>query len=313
MSVERPPSPARRPRTGVPVLVFGDVLDDIIVSPREPDARAPGGPASESVATIRHRAGGSAANTAAWLGSLGVDVSFVGRVGTADLQRHAQLLANAGVTARLAYDAHEPTGTVVITVDGASRTMFTDRGASASLGPDDVPDDLVAGAGLVHFTGYSVVQSRSPVALRRLVGRVRDAGALVSVDPGSASVVRRFGAAAFLSAVEGADLFFPTDETARVLTGSSDPTESATALAERFGVVAVVGVDGGATVVSAGAVPVTIAPVTSRTVDSVGLADAFSAGFIASWSTSGSLGVAGRSGARAAARAVGVAGGRPPA
>ncbi len=302
----RPPDP--RPRPGSPVLVFGDVLDDIIVTPRTAD---PAG--TETAATIRHRAGGSAANTAAWLGSLGVDVSFVGRVGTADLQRHAQSLANAGVSARLAYDAHDPTGTVVITVDGSSRTMFTDRGAGASFGPDDVPDDLVATAGLVHFTGYTVAQSRSPVALRRLLGRAREVGALVSVSPGSASVVRRFGPPAFLAAVEGADLFFPSRETARELTGLDQPAGSAEALAARFGVVAVVTDDGGATVATRGLPPVTIDGVATRWVDSVGLVDAFSAGFIAAWSTSRSLGVAGRSGARAAARAAGVAGGRPPA
>jgi sugar/nucleoside kinase (ribokinase family) len=297
-----------RPRTVSPVLVFGDVLDDIIVSPR-----TGGAPGTETVATIRHRAGGSAANTAAWLGSSGVDVSFVGRVGTADLQRHARLLADAGVVARLAYDAHDPTGTVVITVDGSSRTMFTDRGAGASLGPDDVPDDLVAGAGLVHFTGYTVAQSRSPVALRRLMGRAREAGALVSVAPGSASIVRRFGVSAFLAAVHGVDLFFPSDETARELTGLDDPIASATALAEHAGVVALVADDGGAVVVSRGQPPVVVEGVTSRWVDSVGLVDAFSAGFIAAWATSRSLGIAGRSGARTAARAAGVAGGRPPA
>ncbi|VXB14343.1 conserved hypothetical protein [Frigoribacterium sp. 9N] len=297
-----------RPLAGSPVLVFGDVLDDIIVTPRAED-----GTGTETAATIRHRAGGSAANTAAWLGSLGVEVSFVGRVGTADLQRHAQLLANAGVVARLSYDAHDPTGTVVITVDGSSRIMFTDQGAGASLSPDDVPDDLVAGAGLVHFTGYTVAQSRSPVALRRLVGRAREAGALVSVAPGSASIVRRFGASAFLAAVHGADLFFPSDETARELTGLDDPVASATALAEQVGVVALVADDGGAVVVSRGQQPVVVDGVVSRWVDSVGLVDAFSAGFIAAWATTGSLGVAGRSGARAAARAAGVAGGRPPA
>ncbi|ROS52781.1 carbohydrate kinase family protein [Frigoribacterium sp. PhB24] len=297
-----------RPRAGSPVLVFGDVLDDIIVSPRTAEVAG-----SETAATIRHRAGGSAANTAAWLGSLGVEVSFVGRVGTADLQRHSRLLADAGVVARLAYDAHDPTGTVVITVDGSSRTMFTDRGAGASLGPDDVPDDLVAGAGLVHFTGYTVAQSRSPVAFRRLVGRAREAGALVSVAPGSGSIVRRFGASAFLGAVQGADLFFPSDETARELTGLDEPVAAATALAERFGVVALVTDDGGAIVASRDLPPVVVDSVTSRWVDSVGLVDAFSAGFIAVWPTSRSLVIAGRSGARAAARAAGVAGGRPPA
>jgi 2-dehydro-3-deoxygluconokinase len=175
-----------------------------------------------------------------------------------------------------------------------------------------VPGDLVDGAGLVHFTGYTVTQSRSPVAVRRLSARARQAGALVSIAPGSASVVRRHGASTFLAAVEGTDLFFPSEETARELTGLDDPVAAATALAEHVGVVALVGDDGGATVAARGVPAVVVAGVASRWVDSVGLVDAFAAGFIAAWPTSRSLGVAGRSGVRAAARAVGVAGGRPP-
>ena len=293
------------------VVVFGDVLDDIIVVASTPQARG-----TDTEAVIRHRAGGAAANTAAWLGSLGTAVDFVGRVGVADRHRHAQLLANAGVVPRLGYDAHDPTGTVVITVDGSSPSMFTDRGASAGLDPDDVPDSLLSGAALLHVTGYSVVHARTPVPLRRLLTRARAAGVAVSVDPGSSGFIDRFGPEAFLDAVDGAELFFPSLDEARVLTGldaGHDESALAQALTDRFRVVCLVRADGGAVVARPGRPVVEVAGVTTRTADPVGVGDAFAAGFIDAWLTSRRAGVAARRGARAAARASAVVGGRPPA
>ncbi|MDY0892107.1 carbohydrate kinase family protein [Frigoribacterium sp. CFBP9030] len=297
---------AGEPRTRV--VVFGDVLDDVIVTAATPAAKG-----TDTEALIRHRAGGAAANTAAWLGSLGGEVDFVGRVGVSDRHRHAQLLADAGVLPRLSYDAHDPTGTVVITVEGEVSSMFTDRGASAALDPDDVPDELLESAAVLHVTGYSVVHSRTPVPLRRLMTRAREAGVAVSVDPGSSGFIGRFGVAAFLDAIEGADLFFASPAEGRLLTGLDDEHGIATALAERFGVVCLVQDDGGAVLARHGRSVVDVPSVTTRVVDPVGVGDAFAAGFIDSWRTTRKPGVAARRGARAAARAFAVAGGRPPA
>jgi sugar/nucleoside kinase (ribokinase family) len=304
------PRDLRRPGgdAGTRVVVFGDVLDDIIVTPTSPVARG-----TDTEALIRHRAGGAAANTAAWLGSLGSEVDFVGRVGIADRHRHAQLLANAGVAPRLAYDAHHPTGTVVITVEGDDSSMYTDRGASAALDPDEVPDELLRTAAVLHVTGYSVVHSRTPVPLRRLMDRARDAGVAVSVDPGSSGFIERFGAEAFLDAVEGADLFFPSPAEGRLLTGLESEHEIAEALAVRFGVVCVVRDDGSAVLARHGRPVVDVATLATRMVDPVGVGDAFVAGFIDSWRSNRKPGVAARRGARAAARAFAVAGGRPTA
>ncbi|WP_082489944.1 carbohydrate kinase family protein [Frigoribacterium sp. Leaf172] len=306
----RDPLDAPRPAGGFRsrVVVFGDVLDDIIVTATTPMVRG-----TDTDALIRHRAGGAAANTAAWLGSLGTEVDFVGRVGIADRHRHAQLLADAGVAPRLTYDAHHPTGTVVITVDGDESSMYTDRGASATLDPDEVPDELLRSAAVLHVTGYSVVHSRTPVPLRRLLARARDAGVAVSVDPGSSGFIDRFGAEAFLETVQGADLLFPSPAEGRLLTGLDTEHEIAESLAGRFGVVCVVRDDGGAVLARHGRPVVDVATLATRMVDPVGAGDAFVAGFIDSWRTNRKPGVAARRGARAAARAFAVTGGRPPA
>ena len=88
------------------ILVVGDVVDDISVQPL-----AEVTPASDTPATIRMAPGGSAANVAAWLGSLGVPTRFVGRVGADAVERHAAALQAHGVDARLAADPELPTAT----------------------------------------------------------------------------------------------------------------------------------------------------------------------------------------------------------
>ncbi|ARC57642.1 2-dehydro-3-deoxygluconokinase [Frondihabitans sp. 762G35] len=307
MSRSTPLSPDQtRPPGSGRVVVVGDVLDDIIVIPEK--APTPG---TDTGATIQHRAGGAAANTAAWLGSLGVEVDFVGRVGSSDVQRHSQLLVNAGVTPRLGYGPNDHTGTVVIQVDGAARTMLTDRGASAALDLGTVTDDLVVGAAIVHLTGYSIVHSRSPVAYRRLVSRVRAAGALVSIDPASSGFIAEFGPDAFLDLVEGADLFFPNLDEGRILTGLDDPDDIVRALQPRFGVVALTRPGGSAVVARAGGKLVHAASSATRFLDPIGAGDAFAAGFLCGWMSSPSVALAARKGTKLAALAYTIVGGRP--
>ncbi|MES1212367.1 MAG: PfkB family carbohydrate kinase, partial [Leifsonia sp.] len=81
------PSAARRR-----IVSFGDIVNDVVVVPRAPIRLD-----TDTISTIRPRPGGSAANTAAWLGSLGSAVDVVGCVGVADLEYHGQQLRAQGV------------------------------------------------------------------------------------------------------------------------------------------------------------------------------------------------------------------------
>ena len=87
-----PPSLTSTPR----VVVCGDVINDLLVKPR--DGVTPG---SDTPAAIHARPGGSAANQAAWMAHLGANVVFAGRVGARDAAYHRRELARAGVRAHL--------------------------------------------------------------------------------------------------------------------------------------------------------------------------------------------------------------------
>jgi sugar/nucleoside kinase (ribokinase family) len=288
------------------IVVFGDVIDDVIATPSGPIR-----PDTDTPATIERRGGGSAANTATWLASLGHSVDFVGRVGVLDLERHTSILREAGVRAMLAGDHVLPTGTIVILVDGDKRSMLTERGANAALDPDSVPDAILDGASALHFTGYSLFGREETVGFTRLIKRAKSRGVHVSVDAGSAGFIADFGAKRFLGAIAGVDLLFPSLDEGRALTDLDDPQEIAKKLAKSFPVVALTLGSAGIIVASEGD-PIMVDVVAARTVDPTGAGDAFCAGFLAEWIGSRDARAAAEAGAELAAQAVGVTGGRPP-
>lgn len=286
-------------------LVFGDVIDDIVVRPDAPP-RAD----TDTTARIERRPGGSAANVAAWLGWLGTPVDFIGRVGADDLERHRAALAALGVTPLLIADAELPTGTIVVIVVGEQRTMLTSRGANLALDPAVVDEAALAGHGVLHVTGYSVFSS--PGAIPALIARAHAAGAAVSVDASSAGYLADFGAERFLAAIAGADILLPNSAEATALTGRTDPRDAAARLSERFPVVAVTAGAAGTIVVADRALSEVPAGAAAP-VEPTGAGDAFSAGFLAAWLDHGDAARAARAGSEVAVRALGVIGGRPPA
>ena len=286
------------------IVTFGDVIDDIVVVPRGPVR-----PDTDTTSTIRQTPGGSAANTAAWLAHLGVEVDFVGRVGAGDLSRHENDMRMTGVTPHLTADPELPTGRIVILVDGNSRTMFTDKGANANFSPDDVTDDLLANAAAVHLGGYSVMHD--PEGVQRLLARASANGTVVSLDPSSAGFLADFGEQRFLSIVDGVGILMPSLDEGRVLTGLTGPDEIVAALSGRFGTVALTLGEDGCVVAEQGAPPVRVASVPAALVDPTGAGDSFAAGFLAEWVESRDAVAAARAGARVAAMAVASIGARP--
>ncbi|SDZ07103.1 carbohydrate kinase family protein [Herbiconiux ginsengi] len=324
------------------VCVFGDVFDDLIVTPSGA-IRAD----TDTTARIERQAGGSAANAAAWFAHLGCRVDFAGHVNVDDVARHENLLRQHGVTPHLA-GADLPTGTIVVILQpDRTRTMLTERGANALTSPADVDRALFRTGGHLHFTGYSVFRHGAPDATHAfaaLVQEARAAGVSVSVNPGSAGFIATHGAGSLLAAMAGATVVLPNLDEGRALTGAHDPDDVVTALLERHEIVALTLGRAGALVASRAPAParphgdaarssgapgpvdgstrVHVAAVPVAPVDTTGAGDAFGAGFVDSLLRSGAmtadamdaprLEAAARAGVAGAALAVTHVGGRPP-
>lgn len=277
------------------IVCYGDVIDDVVAVPHGPIRDD-----TDTPSLIQFRAGGSPANTAAWLGSLGAGVDFVGAVGRGDAARHAAALP--GVTTHLA-EVDLPTGTIVVIVAGESRSMLTSRGANAALDPASVTPELLREAAVLHLTGHALLNDRG---IGDLIARATVVGVAVSVSPGSAGFIADYGVPEFRAAIAGASILFPSIDEGRLLTGLQEPAEVAGALERDFEhVVLTLGAAG---VYVAGelvpAVPVDI-------VDPTGAGDAFCAGFLDEWVRSGDVVAAAKAGTRLASRAVTAIGARP--
>ncbi|TPW71497.1 carbohydrate kinase family protein [Schumannella sp. 10F1B-5-1] len=290
------------------VIAVGDVNHDILVSPHH-SVR----PSSDTPSTVRFRPGGSAANTAAWLASLGVGVDLVGAIGSADYDRYVAELEDAGVTPRLQREVGMTTGTIIIIVErGQDPTMFTERGANALLSPAAVTPELLAEAAAVHLSAYSFVDGFGVSGARDVIDRSTAAGVPVVVNPSSPDYMRDFGVEAFLEASRGASVIFPNLEEGELLTGESSPERMIAAfhdIAET--VVLTLGAEGAMGQHRSGSPIVRVPAPSVRVVDPTGAGDAFAAGFLSTWIDDQRLEPAMQSAVQAAARAIMLIGGRP--
>jgi ribokinase len=291
------------------VVVVGDIVTDVVA--------VHGGAVavdSDTPAAITITGGGAAANTAAWLASLGVPVTLVAVVGAdrAGAERIEELVA-AGVHCHVRRAAGTPTGSIVVLSGGGARTMLVDRGANGLLTAADVAAAL-PGARHVHVSGYTLLDPATRPAGRAALARAAAQGATASVDAASAAPLRSVGGAAFLGWTRPSDLLFANvDEASALLDGAGGAAGSlaAGALAARFGGTAVVkhGADGavwasGSQVVAAPGVPATV-------VDPTGAGDAFAAAVLARWLDGAGPAECLAAGAALGARAVSRAGARP--
>jgi sugar/nucleoside kinase (ribokinase family) len=289
-------------------LVLGDVMIDVIVRPEGPLVIG-----ADRRAKIATRPGGSGANQAAWLARFGVATRFVGRVGAADHALETARLREAGVEPYLAADERRQTGRLIALIDAeGERSFFTDRGANDGLVAGDIPDALLEGVDHAHISGYSFVDRGPRSAAMDLLERARRRGVATSIDPPSSEFLREIGPANFLAWSRGADIAFPNEDEAAVLTGAEDPDEMLAALSPTYPVVVLKrGALGSAAAVGARRWR-SIAP-TIAAIDTTGAGDAFLAAFLAASLSGAAMETCLQRANEAGAAASFIVGGRPEA
>lgn len=305
MSCDRPAPPE--------VVCLGDLMLDVVAVLSGPLAAD-----SDTPSRVTTTGGGSAANVAAWLATLGTRTAFVGRAGD-DVAGRAcvEALAATGVDVRVATSLGGRTGTCVVLVDDrGNRSMLPDAGTNEDLVEDDLPEDALQGGGHLHLSGYTLLRPGSRAAALEALARARARGLTTSVDPSSAALLAAFGPARFLRAVRGVDLLLPNAEEAALLSGEATSERGGRALVElaqvREAVVVTRGADGALAVDRDGGLVRTPA-VPATVLDTTGAGDAFTAGLLdARWRGSDLVGML-AAGAATAARAVARTGARPGA
>jgi len=257
--------------------------------------------------------GGSAANTAVGVASFGGRSGFVGKVRDDQL---GSVFAHDIRAAGVAFDSPPatsgpPTGRclVLITPD-AQRTMSTFLGTAGLLGPDDVPVDRVAWAGVTYLEGYLWEEPSAKAAIQLAIEAAHGAGRKVAFTLSDSFCVDR-NRAEFVRLVESSvDILFANEAEITSLYEDSDFEACVRRLQRAVSIGAVTRSEKGSVLIAGDTIEeIPAEPV--DVVDTTGAGDLYAAGVLFGLASGYDLAVAGRLGSAAAAEVISHVGARP--
>ncbi|MBS1695427.1 MAG: sugar kinase [Actinobacteria bacterium] len=234
--------------------------------------------------------GGAESNVAIGLRRLGVDVSWLGRVGDDPLgERVTREIRAEGVDVRGIVDPDAPTGLMLKERPSTTTSaVFYYRTGSAGsrLRPDDIPPDWIEGVELLHVSGITALLSDSARdCVLAAVSRAQSAGVWVSFDINYRSTLAPADIAGPLlrKLAETANVVFGGPDELQLLYPDSAAPEAAGRLL-RCGPSEVIiknGAEGAALYTAADVITSPAFPV--DVVDTVGAGDSFVAGYLSGW------------------------------
>ncbi|HVL92348.1 MAG TPA: adenosine kinase [Acidimicrobiales bacterium] len=259
--------------------------------------------------------GGSAANTAVGVASMGGTAAFVGKVRDDQL---GAVFAHDIAAARVAYatppaTAGPATGRCLVLVTGdAERTMGTYLGAAAGLAPSDVDAALVARGAVTYLEGYMWDPPEGIAALRAAMGAAHEAGRAVALSLSDPFCVARHREE-FLELVDGGgvDVLFANEAEIVALLEVGSFDEAVAAWAGRRPLAALTRSAAGSVVVRGEEVVVVPAEPVAEVVDTTGAGDLYAAGFLFGYARGRDLATCARLGGVAAAEVISHLGARP--
>jgi sugar/nucleoside kinase (ribokinase family) len=259
--------------------------------------------------------GGSAANTAAGVASLGARAAFVGKVKQDGLGRvFAHDIRAAGVAFATPPAAAGPsTGRcyVLVTPDG-ERTMNTYLGAAQDLHPGDIDADAIAAADITYLEGYLWDPPHAKQAFLKAAKIAHGADRSVALSLSDVFCVDRHRGE-FLDLVRtgSVDLLFANEHELRSLYETANFDTALAAVRQDARLAAITRSEKGCLVVTREETLAVPAMPVERVVDATGAGDLFAAGFLVGLARAADYRTAARLGALAAAEVISHLGARP--
>ena len=258
------------------LCTIGDLIEDVVVW-----LNGELNIGSDTDSVIVRTRGGSAANVAMFGVLTGTPSRFIGQVGNDNLgEQLCTSLRQSGVD--VCTVAVGRTGSIVVVVQpNGERTFLTDRGVASDLSVFDASH--LAGVSIVHVPTYSLAQDPLATTAVQYIRAARAAGALISVDASSTSVLRDYSIDRYAALVASIapDVFLCNNDEAELLNiDSAHPMSGAALTVIKRGVLPVTAVT------AMGAVTEVATPPVANIVDTTGAGDAFAAGFLPAYVSS---------------------------
>jgi sugar/nucleoside kinase (ribokinase family) len=315
------------PQTSLDVVAIGNAIVDIIGRCDDAFLVAHGAPKGHmrlvDAATIAalykdmgpavEISGGSAANTAVGVASLGGKAGFLGKVADDEFGRiFAHDIRAAGVEFRSTPANGAPTSRslILVTPDG-QRTMSTFLGISSELGSEAVDEAMIADAAIVYLEGYLFDRPAAKAAFRQAAAIAGRNGREVALTLSDGFCVDRHRDE-FLDLIRNhVTILFANESeiTALYQTASFEAAAHRVSLDARL---AVLTRSAAGSLIIAGSDRITVpADPIDHVVDTTGAGDLYAAGFLFGYASGRSLETAGRLGSMAAAEIISHVGARP--
>lgn len=225
--------------------------------------------------------GGCAANTAVGLARIGVPSGVIGRVGQDGFGDFcvADLKGEGVEVAGVVRDAEALTSATMVMVHGdGERSFIHSLGANANLTDGDIDWEIAGEADVLHVAGAFLMPSLDGEPTARLLREARARGITTALDTAWDSMgnwMELLGAA-----LPYVDIFLPSIEEAKMLTGEEEPERIARDLLSRgVGLVGLKMGERGSFICTKGE-SVMVPPYQVNAIDANGAGDAFVAGFL---------------------------------
>ena len=262
------------------LVAVGEILVDLI-------SVEPAGSLRQA-SQYRRRFGGAPANVALNVAQLGGTSAVVGKVGCDAFGAFLlDTLRAHGVIADGVEKDPAP-GTSLVFVARTVRTpdFQAYRGADAKLRPEEVREDLIARARVVHTSAFALAEEPSRSAVLRAIELAQEGGGLVSLEPNYRPSIwpQRDEAQEVLGEVlRSVDLVKPSLDDARALFGERSPEGYVEEFARRGPRLVVLTLGREGCLVYDGRKVTRVPAFEVTALDATGAGDAFWAGFLLSW------------------------------
>jgi sugar/nucleoside kinase (ribokinase family) len=244
--------------------------------------------------------GGSASNTIHGLAKLGLQTSYIGKIGSDSYGKiFSDDLKQNKISPVLLNSKNESGCALTFITPDSERTFATFLGAAVELCADDLTPELFEGYDLLHLEGYLIFNN---ALVEKAVALAKSKGLHISIDLASFNVVEANREFLLKIIKDSVDIVFANEEEAKALTGE-EPEKALLTIAELCDI-AVVKIGSKGSMVKRGNDMVRVEAIKAKAIDTTGAGDLYASGFLYGLSQGWNLGKCARLGSLTAGKVV---------